>query len=344
VRFLRPEFLNLFFFLPLILLFLIWRLRSRFRIRSLWENSKLKNISKFSSKVREALIAFLIILLISLLIFVLARPQFSYRKSVKKPLDIVCLVDLSRSMNTRDVFSLGKRHSRLDLIKRELRNFVKNQIGENKNYMALVAFGANARYRSFFTFDVSSLLFQIEYLSTADFPPEGTDIGEAIITGLEMLNLIDSNPEIFKRPRNRRIFILISDGEDTVEEKLKLNQALLEIVKRRIPIYTIGAGSRKGGYVIEEIKEDGRIVYMRDEESGKKIFSRLEEKTLREIARLTGGSYVRSQSGEELAKAFRSILERGAERKIKKAYYDVYQYFLLVAFVFSLLIIILKQS
>lgn len=342
VKFLKPEFLHLFwiFLLP-VLIVLFFGLKSRFKIRKVWEQSKLRNISRFSSKRRAIVISCLMVLMLSFIIFALARTQIFYQKSVKKPLDIVCLVDLSRSKNTRDVFLLGKKVSRLELTKEELRNFVKNQIGRDKNQLALIVFGNTANYRSYFTRDVGSLLFHIDYLDTKDFPPEGTDIGRAIIHGLEMLDLIDKHPEIFKRPKNKRVFVLISDGEDT---EGGVGQALEKVRNRRIPIYTIGVGSKEGGPVIEEIDKDGKIIYMIDENSGEKIYSKLEERILKEIARATNGRYAHSKTGEELSKALENILEREAERKMEKAHHDIYPYLLLAAFVLCLVIIILEQN
>lgn len=321
-------------------------MRSKFRIRRIWEQSRLRYISKFSSKKKAVLVLWLICLMLSSVIFGLSRPQIPYKKPIKKPLDIVCLVDLSRSMNTRDVLRLGKEIFRLDLAKEELSNFVKNQVGENKNRMALIAFAFKANYRYFFTWDVGSLLFHIDYLSVKDFPPEGTDIGAAIWHGLGMLDLIDNKPEIFNQPKNKRVFVLISDGEDLGES---LDQAIEEISRRKIPVYTIGVGSREGGYVIEEIDEQGNIIYMIDEdEGGQKVSSKLEEETLKKIAQKTNGKYVYSKTGEELAKAFADVLEREAEREIEPetAYHDTYHYLFRVAFLLALglLIIIFKKN
>ncbi len=344
MRILRPEFLYLFFLFPLILLVLFVGLKSKFGIKRLWQESKLKDISRFSSKGKSILICCLAVLMLISIIFSLSRPQLSYEKKivVKKPLNILCLVDLSKSMNTRDVFWQEKRVFRLDLVKEELRNFVKNQIGKDRNELALIAFGCNAIYRSFFTYDIGYLMFHIDYLSTDDFPPEGTDIGGAIKRGLEMLDTINNEPEIFNRPKNKKVFVLISDGEDFGEN---LEQVIAEIRARGISVYTVGVGSRRGGDIIEKIDEQGRVIYFKDEE-GKKIYSRLEEKTLKRIAGATGGKYVYSKSGEDLSRAFKDVLEKESEkeRKIEKTYYDIYHYLLGFAFILCLIIIILKQN
>lgn len=345
MRFLKPEFLYLFVAIPPILVCLLLSLRAKLRVRKSWQKSKLKNISKFSSAGREILKYFLMVLVTSLLIFALSRPQISYDKplTIKKPLDILCLVDISRSMNTKDVVWSGKKVFRLDLVKEELRNFVKNQIGQDKNHLALIAFSYLSFYRSFFTHDASSLLFHIDYLNTHDLPPEGTDIGFAILRGLEMVDMIDNNPEVFNRPKYKRILILISDGEDLGEI---LDNSIEEAGKSGIPIYTIGAGSRNGDYIIEDIDDSGKIIYMTDDDTGEKIFSKLEEETLKKIARLTGGKYTYSQNGEALNKALDELLARETEKetKIEKAYYDIYHYLLLISFVLCLIIVILKQN
>ena len=341
MRFARPEFLYLFILIFIISIYAFWAFGRGLRIRKRWENSKLKDISQFSSKGRKMLVYCLIIITVSLAVLALARPQVSYEKPITQHFDIFCLVDISRSMNTRDVYWLKKKVFRLDLVKEELRNFIKNYIGKDKNCMAFIVFGPTAIPRSYFTFDARPLLSYVDNLDTKDFPPEGTDIGEAINTGIDMLDTIDNKPEIFDRRKNKRVFILISDGEDLGGI---LDQAIAEIQEKRIPIYTIGVGSKEGDYIVEEIDENGKIIYMTDEEDGgNKIFSKLEDETLKKIARLTGGTYVYSKSGEELSGAFKNVLEREAarERKTEKAYSDIYRHMLKCVFVLCLLIIIL---
>jgi len=337
----RPEFLYLFILIFIIASYAFWKLKRGFKIRKAWENSRLKDISQFSSKGRKMLVYCLIILTLSLAVLALARPQVSYEKPIAQHFDIFCLVDISRSMNTRDVYWLKKKVFRLDLVKEELINFIKNYIGKDKNCMAFIVFGSHAIPRSYFTFDARPLLSYVDNLDTKDFPPEGTDIGEAINTGTDMLNTIDNKPEVFGRRKNKRVFILISDGEDLGGI---LDQAIAEIREKRIPIYTIGVGSKEGDYIIEEIDKNGKILYMIDEEDGgKKVFSKLEDETLKKIARLTGGTYVYSKTGEELSKAFKNVIERetARERKTEKAYSDIYRYLLKGIFVLCLLIIIL---
>lgn len=292
------------------------------------------------------LIYCLVFLMLGSIIFGLSRVQFVYKKpiKIKKSLDIVVLIDISRSTKVLDVFLQENRVFRLDLIKEELRNFVEDYIGEDKNQMALIVFANKAMPRSYFTFHVGTLLFLIEHFDVEDFPPEGTDIGEAIKTSFETIDTVDNNPDIFNRPRHKRVFVLISDGEDTVEDELKLNEAIAECGRRRISVYTIGVGSREGGYIVEKIDESGNIIYMMDEdENGQRVFSKLEEGTLKRVAQASGGKYVRSKTGEELAMAFENALEREAEKevKIKEEYQDIWKYLFGLSLIFCLLIIVL---
>lgn len=341
MRFARPEFLYLFILIFVISSYAFWKLKKGFKIRKAWENSKLKDISQFSSKGKRILVYCLIILTISLAVSALSRPQISYEKPMAQHFDIFCLVDISRSMNTRDVYWLKKKVFRLDLVKEELRNFIKNYIGKDKSCMAFIVFGPQAIPRSYFTFDARPLLSYVDNLDTKDFPPDGTDIGEAINTSIDMLDTIDNKPEVFGRRKNKRVFILISDGEDFGGT---LGQAIAEIQGKRIPVYTIGVGSKEGDYIVEEMDKNGKIIYMTDEEdNGKKVFSKLEDETLKKIARLTGGTYVYSKTGEELSQAFKNVIDRETARegKKEKTYSDIYRYLLKCAFVLCLLIIIL---
>ncbi|MFW6135030.1 MAG: vWA domain-containing protein, partial [Elusimicrobiota bacterium] len=249
MRFARPEFLNFLFLLFPISILFIWGLKSKFKIQNKWKTSKLKHVSRFSSRTSEILAYGIALLVLGLIILALARPQVSYKKPViiETHLDIVCLIDLSRSMNALDVYQGDKKTVRLELVKKELRNFTERHIGKDKNQVALIAFASKALYRCFFTYDLNTLLFHIDYLDVKDFPPEGTDFGRAIGTGLGMLDLIDNHPDVFKKEQHKRAFILISDGEDFGEYT---DQVVIEASKRGIPIYTIGVGSKKGGPII----------------------------------------------------------------------------------------------
>jgi hypothetical protein len=80
--------------------------------------------------------------------------------------------------------------------------------------------------------------------------------------------------------------------------------------------------------------------------TGEKVFSRLQEETLKRIARISGGKYVYAKTGDELSNAFKDVLAKEAEKEKKKEkdYYDIWQYLLGVAFVLCLIIIFLKPK
>ncbi len=339
MRFARPEFLNFLFLLFPILILFIWGLISKFKVQNKWKTSKLKDVSRFSSQAGEILVYCAALLVLVLVVLALARPQISYKKRViiETHLDIICLIDLSRSMNALDVYQGSKKTVRLELVKEELRNFTERHVGEDKNQVALIAFAFKAFYRCFFTYDLNELLFHIDYLDVKDFPPEGTNLGRAITTGLDMLDLIDDHPGVFERKKHKRVFILISDGEDFGENT---SQAVIRARTRGIPIYTIGIGSKQGGPIIDEMDEQGNIVYFRDEE-GRVMYSQLEEETLKAVAKSSRGMYIHSKSGRDLSESFNLFLEKEAKsQELKQDYYDVYKYLLGVAFLLCILLIV----
>jgi len=353
IKFLRPEFLDLRILVPLsifIFLVLYFGLKRKYRARGLWQNSRLKEVSRFSSRFREISLYCLIVMVIGLILLSLSRPQLSTQKPIKTRLDIIGLVDSSWSEKVLDVTWQGKKVFRLDLVKEEMKQFIKDHISKDKNSLALIAFGPKAFCRSYFTFDVSSLMFLADHFNPKDFPPEGTDIAEALYAGIDMLDTIDEHPDIFQATSRRRIFVMISDGEDNInsEDASRLEEALSEIIKRKIPIYTIGIGSKEGGYIVEDVDYRGNFIYMTEnyDNTGEKVFSRLQEETLKRIARITGGKYVYATTGDELSNAFKDVLVKEAEKEKKKEkdYYDVWQYLLGVAFVLCLIIIFLKPK
>jgi Ca-activated chloride channel family protein len=139
--------------------------------------------------------------------------------------------------------------------------------------------------------------------------------------------------------RNKKVFILLSDGEDNSAE---LEGAVAAVRAQKVKVHTVGVGSLEGA-PIPIADERGRTIFLEDEQ-GKRIISRFDERALQWIADQTGGKYYRSLSGFELDKTFSQIArsERGVDgyRKVIE-YRDFYQPFLLAAaglFLLALLI------
>ena len=110
--------------------------------------------------------------------------------------------------------------------------------------------------------------------------------------------------------QTRKIFVLLSDGEDYGTE---LSRQVAAFRQARLHLNSIGIGS-DDEVAVPVILPDGKETPLRDE-SGRIVRTRFEEATLRQVATATGGRYLRSRTGGDLAKALQEI-EQGERRVV----------------------------
>lgn len=323
MKFLYPQYLKLFFLLVALLPFWLYHLRSKRKTRmSLGVSQPLRRISHFSSLEKDWAKCLLLNLVMGALILGLAHPQLIQEKKVPQPgiMDIVFLLDTSPSMLAKDI-----QPSRLERALEVTGVFSRKKLSHDR--IGLVSFAGNSMIISYLTDDPNNILYYLDYLKEDTTLSHGTNIGKGLSNGLAVISKeTEVSPEA---ARNKKVFILLSDGEDHGTE---LESAVQEVRKRGIRVHTIGIGSKEGA-PIPIAQEQGRPIYLEDDK-GNKVITRFDERTLRWIAEETGGKFYRSFSGKELEKTFSEIALK--EREItgfKKVveYQDFYQGFLVAA-------------
>jgi len=322
--FLQPEYFKLIYLLILLVpLWLFYFFSKRKARKRLGAAGPVHEISHLHSLWRDGTRYLLINLALMALVLALAHPQLIREKRVGQPerMDVVILLDNSASMRAEDV-----PPSRLERALEIVGRFARNKPSQDR--IGLVSFASGSLILSYLTEDTSNILYYLNYLKDdASFNP-GTNIGRAIQNGFAVLS---RDAELYPHvARKKRIFILISDGEDHGEE---LENALREATRQGIRIHTIGIGSVEGAPF--PIGRENGIVRYAEDAKGNKILTRFDERSLRWIAETTGGSAHRSFTGQELEGFFEGIVRQ--ERKIegfKKVveYEDTYRGFLLAAF------------
>jgi Ca-activated chloride channel family protein len=322
--FLQPEYFKLFFLLVLLVpLWLFYFFTKRNARKRLGAAGPVHKISHLHSLWRDGTRYLLINLALVALVFALAHPQFIREKQVAQPerMDVVILLDNSASMRAEDV-----PPSRLERALEIVGRFARNKPSQDR--VGLVSFASGSLILSYLTEDTSNVLYYLNYLKDDSSFNPGTNIGRAIQNGFAVLS---RDAELYpEAARKKKVFILISDGEDHGDE---LASAVREAIRRGIRIHTIGIGSLEGA-PIPIGRENGLVRYVEDAK-GNRILSRFDERSLGWIAETTGGSAHRSFTGQELEGFFEGIVRQ--ERKIegfKKVveYEDTYRGFLLAAF------------
>ncbi|MCB2263870.1 MAG: VWA domain-containing protein [Candidatus Thiosymbion ectosymbiont of Robbea hypermnestra] len=223
---------------------------------------------------------------------------------------IVMALDRSGSMDARDFVAADYSVSRLQALKGIFREFVSGGEagpGRPDDLIGLVVFGTYADGVCPLTLDHGNLLHILDRIEVARERSESaTAVGEGL--GLAVERLLDAEAR-------SRVVILLTDGVNNAGELDPLQAAELA-AEHGIKVYTIGAGGN--GYApVPVTGSDGRQ-YLR------RALVEMDEKTLREIARRTGGAYFHAQDAKGLTETYRAI-DRLERTKITESRYLRYR-------------------
>jgi len=275
------------------LFFLLGRYRRRL-LRRFGDASLVQQMSLSFSPSRRFLKQILLITALLLVVISLAKPQVPGGTVLvkRRGIDIVIAVDVSSSMLAEDILP-----SRLEKAKLELQELVEKSKGDR---IGIVAFSGDAFVQVPLTTDRAAVKLFLKTLDPSIIPTPGTEIGHAIETAMDMF--VEEETE-------HKAILLLTDGEDQGSHPLKASR---RAAKAGIKIYAIGIGTSKGE-MIPVRRRDGGIEFKKDAK-GNIVVSRLDEKTLKNIAKISGGVYYRSRRGNlEVDRIYRDM--RGLGRK-----------------------------
>ncbi len=245
----------------------------------------------------------LVVAAMALLVLALLRPKFGGVAKVmpSRGLDIVLAVDYSKSMLAQDVYP-----SRSERLEAELTRFI-DESGRRGDRVGVVIFAGEARGFPL-TSDAAVLQLFLEHADPRSENPGGTAIGKAIDKSIELLVSVrredaaarsgESPLELAETEAEAataidlaeadQIIVLLTDGEDTVGDPLKLAERAKQL---GIRIYTVGIGSTSGEPVVSYDEAGEPSGYMTDKD-GKPVMTRLDGETLTKLAEATQGEYV----------------------------------------------------
>ncbi|MCP4716049.1 MAG: VWA domain-containing protein [Deltaproteobacteria bacterium] len=328
MKFGNLTYLFLLWLVPGLVFFYIYAfLRRERQIREFCGNELFAKLVPAVQKGRLKLKALLIIVAVALLIIALVRPKWGFHwEDIKRVgIDIIVAVDVSKSMLAEDVDP-----SRLERAKREVYDLCRMLEGDR---IGLIAFAGTSFVQCPLTLDYGAFRMFLDYLDPSLIPTPGTNLGGAI----------DRATASFSRQeRSSKALIVITDGEDHGRDPL---EAVKRAKKEGIKIYTIGIG-QEGGTPIP--LADGSGGFLKDRQ-GNLVLSKLDETTLQKIALETGGSYVRSVTGDmDLDKIYRTEIKGSIEQKElrstrKKRWEERFQWFVLAGLLLLVLEFFIKE-
>jgi len=293
MKFLRPEFAAWWQLLPVLVV--VWALRLHYVMRQrrkLRVAERFLSLSRRSGWQREAGVLTLMLFTAGALVFALMQPQalLTRRMPEFERQDLVLMLDRSASMRAHDITP-----SRFARATTEIRTFLERK-PEGVGRVGLVGFAGSSLVLSYLTADLQTVAFYLDWIENDPQTLLGTDIGAALKNAREVERKDD-------RP-TRKTFLLISDGEDFGGE---LARQVAAFRSDGLRVHCIGIGTNEE-VPVPVINADGREAFLRDD-SGRVVVTRFEEATLRQIAAQTGGRYVRSSTGRELAATIEEIVK-----------------------------------
>jgi Ca-activated chloride channel family protein len=332
MRFANPQLLWLLLLLPLIIVGLSFRYGWRRRVVArLGHLEQVRRLADSVSPAARLIKAMLLVVGVGLVITSLARPQAGERSTLAAAvgIDIVVALDFSKSMLAQDAYP-----SRVERAKAELNRLLDSLKGDR---VGLVAFAGETVSYPLTTDYTASKLFWRD-MTPMDMPVGGTALGKAIVAGTRLLAGVRGKG----RPR-AQVILLLTDGEDHESDPL---EAAKQAAKQGIRIYAVGIGSRSGE-PIPLVNEDGTVAGYMPKPEGGFVTTRLDEKTLKQIASLTRGRYIhvdpRRFGVEPIIAEVTKLKRSESQSRLIRHYDEVYPLFLLPGFLLLLVEVCLSD-
>ena len=175
LRFEDPIYLWMLLIIPILVLvrFIVWQKRKR-NLRKFGDSSLLKEMMPDVSKYRPTIKFCLLLSAITILIFMIARPQVGSKISHEKRegIEVLIALDISNSMLAQDVIPSRLEKSKL-LIENLVDHFTNDKVG-------LVVFAGDAFVQLPITNDYVSAKMFLQNINPSLITTQGTDLARAI--------------------------------------------------------------------------------------------------------------------------------------------------------------------
>ena len=214
----------------------------------------------------------------------LARPLGGEaRERVEREgVDLVVVLDASLSMGAMDV-----RPSRLAVAETLVRRLVQEAPGHR---VALVGAEGEGVVLAPLTTDGAVIDLLLDGIEPGSLPTPGTGLADA-------LNRV---PRLFPPGTERhRAALVVSDGEDHVGG---MDQAAARLAEAGVVVHALGVGTPRGA----PVPLPGQPGEVRRRRDGSVVISRLHEDVLEDLARATGGVYLRAT---DPARSLRPVID-----------------------------------
>jgi len=313
------EMLYLLWLLPFLVALFIYNGNRRKQLLERFVHTGLQQKLIFVNPVRRRWKAVLLIAGCGLLVMGLARPAWNLEQTTitRRGRDVVFVLDVSRSMLAEDLAP-----NRLERAKLAIADVIDKLQGDR---VGLLVFAGTAAVKCPLTLDYGFFRMMLDNVSTESINRGGTMIGDAVRVVLEQM--LDAQEKKYKD------IVLITDGEDHESFPIEAAKAAAE---KGVRLFIVGLGDENEGKRIPVVDASGRRTFMKYE--GKEVWSRLDAKTLREMALAAPGSrYLNVATGTiDLGEVYMQLIgsaeKKEQEEETIEKYEEKFQIFLGIAF------------
>ena len=307
--------------LGMLLLFLwtqLWKKRTKRKFSDL---KLLKRLSPDQSLFKSVLKFITLSLGFICLIIALVNPKIgtSLQTVKREGVDIVFAIDVSKSMLAEDIAP-----NRLEKAKQLTTQIINTLVSDR---VGIIAYAAKAVPQLPITTDYSAAKMFLQNMNTDMLSSQGTAIDEAIQLSRSYYN---------DEEQTNRVLVIISDGEDHNNLSLDVAEAA---AKEGIKIFTIGVGTEKGGPI--PIKRNGIVMSYKKDQNDATVITKLNKKTLSEIADEANGTYVDGKNTSDVIETVGEILNKMDKKEFEAKEFaefkDQFQWFLGLGLFFLIL-------
>ncbi|MCP0914946.1 VWA domain-containing protein [Legionella sp. 27cVA30] len=248
-----------------------------------------------------------------LLLLALASPRWvgEPKPVAREGYNIMLALDISGSMELTDMLLYGRPATRLAVVKHTAIQFVRER---SMDKIGLILFGSRAYLQTPLTYDHQNVITRLED-ATVGLAGKTTSIGDAL--GLAVKRLQNVPPE-------GRVIILLTDGVNNSGVLTPLKAAELARADA-IKVYTIGLGSDVAPQQLGDLFLN--------------VAADLDEQTLQEVAKITGGQYFRATDMQSLQQIYQTINQLETikqEQEMIRPQHDYYPWPLALSFLLFL--------
>ncbi|MFH1620243.1 MAG: VWA domain-containing protein [bacterium] len=238
---------------------------------------------------------------------------------------MIIALDTSLSMAARDIKPSRMENAKLAM-SRLIDELQSMRIG-------IVAFSGQAHIQCPLTTDKEALKSFLAAVDTQMLPEPGTSLGDAVRVSAGMLS----------RYSGKKALVMLTDGED---RNFNSETAARQAAEAGMAIFAVGIGDPEGD-LIPVAGSSGSLSEYKKDSSGRPVVSRLDERTLLQLAAATGGAYLRHTDTEttvtELARRIEGMDKAGWEGRSRASYKNRYQIPLFLAWLILLVELVFPE-